>query len=89
MRCGKTKGHGEGIERGVSCAAGNSDLATIRGVMGVEYRAAVRMVAAPDFAEGVRRAPRFDAPARLLWHVTGVACREGQTWSYCRMCASG
>lgn len=55
------------MNRVYSCTAGSSNLATIRGVMGVEYRAAVRMVAAPDFAEGVRRATlRLTCPPPTL-----------------------
>ena len=40
------------------CAAGSSGLASMRGMMEVEYRVAVRMVAAPDFIEGVRCSAR-------------------------------
>ena len=36
------------------CGAGSGGLASMRGMMEMEYRAAVRMVAAPDFIEGVR-----------------------------------
>ncbi|KAK9838090.1 hypothetical protein WJX81_000590 [Elliptochloris bilobata] len=51
--------------------AGSGELATMRGMMEIEFRAAVRMVAAPDFIEGVRaalvdkdKAPRW-TPAAL------------------------
>ncbi len=37
--------------------AGGGELAGMRGLMRAEFRAAVRMVAAPEFAEGVRCAP--------------------------------
>jgi len=41
----------------VEAAQAGGELAGMRGLMRAEFRAAVRMVAAPDFAEGVRCAP--------------------------------
>lgn len=48
------------------CAAGSGELASMRGMMEVEYRAAVRMVAAPDFLEGVRCSAQ---PVDHFWHI--------------------
>ena len=49
-------------------AAGSGGLAAMRGMMEVEYRAAVRMVAAPDFIEGVRCSAQkpVDCPTHLM-----------------------